>query len=240
LLGTFVAIGVIIALTCSFAPAGWTFAYNPISSTFLVQSEYVAWIFAVEVLQKFYRWVAGRETSPMLAATGIIAIAAGLSVPSTLQHFVFWRNPDHYFGHGKPFGKQLLSYDSETLSVMDFLTKDAQPGAVVLPANELLAPVLALTKCRVPVGYFSFGLVARSDYTRRETAEKDFWAAWRTGKVDGELLREAAVRYVIVSKRSEGLPATIPAAIAKVFENAEFVVFKVAPQTLSETIPETA
>jgi hypothetical protein len=240
LLGTFVAIGVIIALTCSFTPAGWTFAYNPISSTFLVQSEYVAWIFAVEVLQKFYRWVAGRETSPMLAATGIIAIAAGLSVPSTLQHFVFWRNPDHYFGHGKPFGKQLLSYDSETLSVMDFLTKDAQPGAVVLPANELLAPVLALTKCRVPVGYFSFGLVARSDYTRRETAEKDFWAAWRTGKVDGELLREAAVRYVIVSKRSEGLPATIPAAIAKVFENAEFVVFKVAPQTLSETIPETA
>ena len=41
LLGIFVVIGVVIALTCSFTPAGWTFRYNPISSTFLVQSEYV-------------------------------------------------------------------------------------------------------------------------------------------------------------------------------------------------------
>ena len=72
---------------------------------------------------------------------------------------------------------------------MDFLQTDAHPGDVVLPADNLIAPVLAFTKCRVPVGYFSFGLVARSDYTRRETAEKKFWNDWRLGKVEDGLLR---------------------------------------------------
>jgi hypothetical protein len=233
-------IGVVIALTCSFSPAGWTFRYNPISSTFLVQSEYVAWIFAVEVFQTFYQWAIRRGVYPALAAGGIMATAAGLSLPATVQHFVVWRHPDHYFGHGKPFGKQLLSYDSETLSVMDFLTKDAQPGAVVLPGGELLAPVLALTKCRVPVGYFSFGLVARSDYTRRETAEKQFWKDWRLGKVQQDLLREAGVRYIVVRKTSEGVPSTIPVIFSNVFENSEFAVFKVDPQRLSEKVPQTS
>ena len=68
LLAIFVVIGVIIALTCSFTPAGWTFRYNPISSTFLVQSEYVAWIFAVEVFQTFYQWAIRRGMYPALAA----------------------------------------------------------------------------------------------------------------------------------------------------------------------------
>jgi hypothetical protein len=91
----------------------------------------------------------------------------------------------------------------------------------------LSAPVLALTKCRVPLGYFSLGLVARNDYTKRETAEKKFWNEWRLGKVQDDLLREANVRYVVVSKQTEGLPATISASLSKVFENSEFAVFKV-------------
>jgi hypothetical protein len=49
----------------------------------------------------------------------------------------------------------LQNYDLETLNVIGFLTKDAQPGDVVLPGDNLLAPTLALTKCRVPIGYFS-------------------------------------------------------------------------------------
>ena len=82
-----------------------------------------------------------------------------------LQHFMFWRNPDHLFGTGKPFGKELQRYDAETLAVTDFLTKDAQPGDVVLSGDVLLA----LTNCRVPFGYFAYAAVARSDYSRRET-----------------------------------------------------------------------
>jgi hypothetical protein len=110
---------------------------------------------------------------------------------------------------------------------MDFLQADAHPGDVVLSVDNLNAPVLALTRCRVPVGYFSYGLVARSEYTRRETAEKKFWKDWRLGKVQGKLLREANVRYVVVSKQTEGIPATMPASVSKVFENSEFAVFKV-------------
>ena len=227
LLGIFVVIGVVVALTCSFVPAGWTFRYNPISSTFLVQSEYVAWIFAVEVFQTFYQWAIKRGMNPALAGGGIMAIVAGLSLPATVQHFVVWRDPDHFFGAGKPWGKQLLTYDPQTLAAMDFLQKDAHPGDVVLCDDTLIAPVFALTKCRVPLGYFSFGLVARSDYTRRETAEKKFWNDWRLGKVEEGLLREAKVRYVVVSKQTEGVPATLPASLSKVFENSEFAIFKV-------------
>ena len=239
LLGIFVVIGVVIALTCSFTPEGWTFRYNPVSSTFLVQSEYVAWIFVVEVCQTFYRWAVRRGIYPALAAGGIIATTAGLSLPATVQHFLVWRHPDHFFGAGKPWGRQLLTYDLQTLAAMDFLQKDAHPGDVVLCDDTLSAPVLALTKCRVPLGYFSSGLVARNDYTKRETAEKKFWNDWRLGKVQDDLLREANVRYVVVSKQTEGLPATIPASLSKVFENSEFAVFKVDPQRLSETVPQT-
>ena len=122
---------------------------------------------------------------------------------------------------------------------MDFLQKDAHPGDVVLCDDTLSAPVLALTKCRVPLGYFSFSLVARSEYTRRETAEKNFWNDWRLGTVQDDLLQEANVRYVVVSKQTEGVPATIPASLSNVFENSEFAVFKVDPQRLSETVPKT-
>ena len=155
-----------------------------------MQSKYVAWLFAVEVLQTLYRWAVARGMYPsVVAATGIVAIAIGLSVPATLQHFIYWRNPDHYFGNGKPFGKQLQNYDAETLAVIDFLTKDAQPGDVVLCGDELLAPVLALTKCRVPFGYFAYA----AGCTKRLHAKGD------CGK---EILERLAVR-----KGSRGLVA---------------------------------
>ena len=239
ILALFVLIGLLIALMFSITPAGWTFRYNPVSGTFLVQSKYVAWLFAVEVLQTLYRWAVGRGVYSSVAAAAFAAVAIGLSVPATVQHFIFWRNPDHFFGNGKPFGKQLQSYDAETLAVTDFLMKDANPGDVVLCGDELLPPVLALTNCRVPVGYFGYAAVARSDYTHRESEVKQFWNDWRLGNVQHDFVREAAVRYVVVRKTSEGLPATVPGIFSNVFENSEFVVFKVNPQRLNETVPRS-
>jgi hypothetical protein len=136
-------------------------------------------------------------------------------------------------------GKELKSYSLETLSVIEFLTKDAKPGDVVLSCNHLLAPILALTKCRVPLGDFSQFAVALSDYSQRQTAEKEFWRAWRLGKVRGEFLREVGVRYVAVRNQLDGIPAKIPPALSKVFENSEFAVFKVHPERLTETTPES-
>ncbi len=97
-LAVFVVIGLVIALTCNFTLAGWSPAYNQVSATFLGQSNYVAWIFAVEVLQTLYRWAVARGIYPGLAAAGIVTTAVALSVPATVQHFVFWREPDHLSG----------------------------------------------------------------------------------------------------------------------------------------------
>jgi hypothetical protein len=79
----------------------------------------------------------------------------------------------------------------------------------------------------VPVGYFSEGIVARNDYIRRQTAEKEFWKAWGLGEIRDEFLRDAGVRYIAVHKQSEGIPEEIPPALLKVFENSEYAVFKV-------------
>jgi hypothetical protein len=239
ILALFVVIGLLIALMFSITPGGWTFRYNPVSGTFLVQSKYVAWLFAVEVLQTLYRWAGDRGIYSSVAAATIAAIAVGLSVPATAQHFIYWRNPDHFFGNRKPFGKQLQSYDAETLVITDFLAKEAQPGDVVLCGDELLAPILSLTNCRVPFGLFAQAAVAQSDYTHRESAVKQFWKDWPPAKVQSDLLREANIRYILVRKTSDGLPATIPAFISNVFENSEFAVFKVDPQRLSETVSQT-
>lgn len=235
ILALFVVIGLLVALMFSITPAGWTFRYNPVSGTLFVQSKYVAWLFAVEALQRVYRWAVDRGVYSSAAAAAIAAIAIGLSVPATLQHFIFWRNPDHYFGEGKPFGKQLQSYDAEILSVTDFLTKDAQPGDVVLSGDDLFAPIFALTNCRLPFGYFAYAAVPRSDYTRRESAVKQFWKEWHLGKVQPDLLREAGVRYIVVRKTSDGLPTTPPAIISNVFENSQFAVFKVDRHDITET-----
>ena len=239
ILALFVVIGLLIALMFSITPGGWTFRYNPVSGTFLVQSKYVAWLFAVEVLQTLYRWAVDRGIYSSVAAATIAAIAVGLSVPATAQHLIYWRNPDHFFGNRKPFGKQLQSYDAETLVITDFLAKEAQPGDVVLCGDELLVPILSLTNCRVPFGLFAQAAVAQSDYTHRESAVKQFWKDWPSGKVQSDLLREANIRYILVRKTSDGLPATIPAFISNVFENSEFAVFKVDPQRLSETVSQT-
>ena len=239
ILALFVVIGLLIALMFSITPEGWSFRYNPVSGTFFVQSKYVAWLFAVEILQNLYRWAVGRGVYSSVAAATITAVAIALSVPATLQHFIYWRNPDHFFVNGKPFGKQLLSYDAETLAVIDFLSKNAQPGDVVMCEDELLAPVLALTKCRVPFGYFAYAAVARSDVTRRESAVKQFWKDWRLGNVQHDFVREVGVRYVVVRKTPEDIPATVSDIFSKVFENSEFAVFKVDSKHLSETGPES-
>jgi hypothetical protein len=234
-LAFFVVLGLLIALTYRVVPTGLKHAYNN-SAWFLAQSKYVAWIFAVEVLQRLYRHVVARGMPPRPVAGVIVVSAVALSVPATVQHFALERDP--YRLYGKRLGKESQSYSLETLSVIDFLTKDAQPGDVVLPGDNLLAPTLALTKCRVPLGDFSKYMVPLHDYSQRKTAEKEFWKAWRLGKVQDGFLREVGVRYVAVSKRTEGIPAMIPAALSKVFENSEFAVFEVRRKGLSGTAPK--
>ena len=163
------------------------------------------------------------------ASAGPPSALAATSTPST----VFAENPE---GSAVRSGS-ILVIDDEEINRHLLTRRLTHHGHVVLTADNLIAPVLGLTKCRVPIGYFALGLVARSDYTRRETAEKKFWTDWRLGKVEDGLLQDA--RYVVVNKQTEGIPPTIPASLSMVFENSEFAVFKVDPQRMSETVPKS-
>src|SRR6202035_1107845 len=156
--------------------------------------------------------------------------------PATVQHFTLEHDANSLYG--KPLRKELRSFGLETISVIDFLAKDAQPGDVVLSGANLLAPTLALTKCRVPISYFSNFQVAPSDYSQREAAEKEFWKAWRLGKVQEDFLRDVGVRYVAAQKQSEGIPEEIPTALLEVFENSEYAVFKVRATGFDQPIKQ--
>ena len=234
-LAFFVVLGLLITLTCGIVPAGLPLAYHN-NVWFLAQSKYVAWIFAVEVLQPLYRHLVARGAPPGPVA-GVITLSA-IALSCACDRAALRAGARSLPPLRRAIGEGVASYSLETLSVIDFLAKDAQLGDVVLPDENLLAPTLALTKCRVPLGYFSIYMVAQSDNRQRDTAQKEFWKAWRLGHVRGNFLRKVGVRYVAVSKQSKGIPAKIPAALRKVFENSEFAVFEVQGETLSETTPE--
>ena len=224
-LALFVVIGAVITLTCRIVPAGSVNAYNN-SVWFLAQSKYIAWLFAVEVLQRLHmRLVFGGARRAALVGIEITAAAMALSVPATIQHFALELDPQRIYG--KSVETEVQGYSKELLGVIQPLINAAQPGAVVLPDDTLLGPVLALTKCRVPVGFFSNFLVSRDDFMAREKAEKDFWKAWGRGEVQSELLREAKVRYIVFNKRSKGIPSILPASLAEVFSNSECALFEV-------------
>ena len=221
-LALFVVIGVVIGLTCRIVPATSLNAYNN-SAWFFAQSKYVAWIFAVEVLQGLYR-IVSRNVPPLFAALAVTTAAMVLSIPATVQHFALEANPQRVYG--KPVKPVVQSYSKETLDVIAQLRKTAQPGHVVLPEDDLLGPVLALTKCRVPMGYFSNFLVSNADHSEREKAQKDFWTAWGFGEVRSDLLREAKIRYIVCHKRIADGPSILP-GLLEIFSNSEFSLFEV-------------
>ncbi len=186
---------------------------------------------------KPYIGISLREAcGPRRSQRVITPSAIALSVPATAQHFALERDPSRLYG--KPLGKELQSYSLETLSVIDFLAKDAQLGDVVLPDENLLAPTLALTKCRVPLGYFSIYMVAQSDYRKGTRQRKNFG---RPGGWDMSAVTFYE-RWSSLRRRQQAIqryPSKNPRSpLRKVFENSEFAVFEVQGETLSETTPE--
>ena len=215
----FVVIGVVITLTCRVVPRGATHPYNN-SVWFFGQSKYVAWIFAAEVLQALYRRAVARGIDAALAGALIVLFAVALSVPATIQHFALQMRP--------PAPQALKRYDQETVGVANFLATHAPPGSVVLPGHNLLAPVLTLTSCRVPIGYFANTFVAESVYNRRKLAQDEFWKAWRRGIVRSTFLRDVGIAFVVASKQSDQIPGTLPGILSPVFANSQYAVFRVS------------
>ena len=149
-----------------------------------------------------------------------------LSVPATAYHFVFQ--------YKKPPIPDVRSYGAETLKIMDFLARESRPGDVVLPGRDLMGPVCALTRCRVPIGYFSTAQVSSRDFNLRKQEQSTFWEQWRAGQVQEEFLRATGVRYVAVRKDFEGVPRVLPAFLTQLFATSQFAVFKVNRGARSE------
>lgn len=223
-LALFVLTGLVIALTCRIVPADATNAYNN-SVWFLAQSKYVMWLFAVEVLQDIYRRFVIRGRGPAVVAFTLTTAAVALSIPSTIQHFLLESDPSRIYGLSIDSASQ--SYSKDVIEALAHLKEDAQPGDVVLPDGKLLGPVLALTKCRVPLGYFAAYLVSRNDLRERGKAERLFWRDWKSGRIRDEILKEANVRYIILNKQLENVPPVLPSAIVEIFANSECALFRV-------------
>lgn len=223
-LALFVVTGVIITLMVQIVPADSVNAYNN-SAWFLAQSKYVMWLFSVEVLQKLCRRSVIKRQSRAVVGFTLTTAAIALSIPSTVQHFLLERYPNRV--HGSSTNSANQSYSKDVVEALAHLKQEARPGDVVLPGKNLLGPVLALTKCRVPLGYFAMYLVSKNDFLERAKAEKMFWRSWKLGRIRDEILKEADVRFIILDKRSENVPSVLPSSIVEIFSNSEYALFQV-------------
>ena len=93
---------------------------------------------------------------------------------------------------------------------MNFLARNSHPGDVVLPGGNLLGPVCALTRCRVPIGYCPPRRSPRRTTKRGRSWQARFWKDWRSGKIKGEFLGTTHVRYITVRKQLEGFSTDPP------------------------------
>ncbi len=216
-LAFFVVVGVVITLTCRVVPKVATHPYNN-SVWFFGQSKYLAWIFAVEAMALFYERMVARGLRPILAEATILFVAAALSLPATVQHFALQMRP--------PPKTARQSYDRDLIDAMSYLSDNATPGEVVLPERSVLGAVLALTFCRVPIGYFADTFVSREAYEERKLAQSEFWEGWRNGKVRNEFLRDLNIRYLVVRRPPQGLPATLLTQLEQVYANESYAVLR--------------
>ena len=162
--------------------------------------------------------------SPTLSGPLLALFAVAISLPSAVQHFAILRNP--YLVYGKAIMMATDTYSRDVLAGMNYLKNNAKPGSVVLTDENLIGPVLALTKCRVPLGYFAPYLVSLSDLERREKEEKEFWYDWERGKVRPDLINDAKVDYLVVSKPNSDSARSLP-GLSKIFSNQECEIFRI-------------
>ena len=218
LLALFVLLGAGLTMTLRIVPAGLADGYNN-GGWFLVQSKYVAWIFAVAALQHFYRRSVARGTRPIVAGMFVALLAVTLSAPATAYHFASQ--------YKRPPIPDVRSYSLEMVEVMDFLAHNSRPGEVILPEASLMGPVCALTRCRVPIGYFANAQVSLLDFNRRNEQQSRFWKRWRSGLPEDSYLRTTGAEYVVVAKDGAGILNVLPPFLTQAFTTSHFAVFRV-------------
>lgn len=205
LLSAFVATGIAASLLFAvvFSDKAQNGQYDNIV-WFLVQSKYVAWLFAVEAILPLLRTAIPWKRT--LALTAIF----GLSVPSTIQFF-------HHMASDAPRAGSV-----EERNLFRFFQTQAVPGSVVLCRSELAIPLTAATPCRTPIDrLYTSSFVASAELDRRCADIDDFWRAWDQGIVNREILDRYQIAYAVCERR---FPE--PSPLRREYSDSRFVVYR--------------
>jgi hypothetical protein len=212
LLAVFVVVGAVLGLTVTLVPKGPAESYNN-AIWFYGQSKCVAWLFAVETAQHLLR-----TRIPSIAQWACVAaLSVAVSVPSTVQHFI-----------KVPSRSTFVLLSSATVNVIEFLRTTARPGEAVLSPPELIGPILAKTKCHVPVGPYAENSVPFAQFQHRSADIASFWRAWHGGSANLQILQTYGVNYLIIDKQHDSRRNVLP-ELRVIFENTEWRVYRVTP-----------
>ena len=209
MLALYVLAGIVLTLMLRIVPEGQGGYDNGV--WFFVQSKFVAWIFAVEVLRQGYERLRSVTVPPLLAGSALVLAVVTLAVPSTVQHFLV-------------LAEETAASDPEATRAAMFVASVAQRGDVVLSNQAVAARVLAFVPVRLPVGYFANTMVSADRYMHREALVIDFWRGWEAGDVRSDILRELGVRYISATTPDR---LSLPPGVVELYSRSGYVVLKV-------------
>jgi hypothetical protein len=209
MLAAFVGAGVVLGLSLSIVSG--THGSEPTNNEavwFLVQSKYVAWVLAVEVLQRLWRRGSPRQRPALMV---LVALAA---FPSAAQQL--WRSAVD----------PMDSLSADEAAGLRALAAASRPGDVVLADGRLSRGALALTRCHAPVPDLLLG----SSYMFRSPAERRlwegelslFWQDWREGRLRPEARSLFGAAYVLAPVVRDPRP---PGGATRLFENASLRLY---------------
>ncbi len=223
-LSVFVIVGFLLTMVLRVTPREFPSDYNN-SVWFYVQSKYVVWIFAAGQIAS---WLRGSKPAVRAA---VFALLIAMAVPSTLQFF---------YNHSTRGDLPVL--DAATMEMIDFFSAKAKEGKVVLSRQPPAMQLLALTRCRVPLGsdvYLS-SFASASELDRRSQEIEDFWKGLEAGRIRDDILEKYGTNYVLADKQDGAgliLDRSAKAGDAAfsglvsgqpVFENDRFRVYEVS------------
>ncbi len=208
MLAFFVVTGIIVTLMTRIVAEGHGYDNGV---WFFVHSKFVAWVFAAEVLRRWYERLRSRRLAPVLAGIVIGVPAIAIAAPSTVQHFVV-------------LSKEAAVNDPEATAAARFIAARALPGDVLLANQPVMARALALAPVRVPIGYFADSMVPQDEYKRREALVLAFWRDWESGTVRTDVLRDLHVRFVAAVRPGE---LSLPPGVKELYAKSAYVVLQI-------------
>ncbi|MHB1133473.1 MAG: hypothetical protein ACYC4L_13970 [Chloroflexota bacterium] len=220
-LALFAVLGPLLTLTWTVTARG----YDPEgqfnnAAWFLAGAEFVLWLPAVEALRGLTR-----RTNPFNRPVRV-GLFVTLSLITTLLLQMGLQT--HRSPALQPGASELIA----------FFQSACTKGEPVLSSQEVALPMVALTRCRVPIAVSIYETsFARPEERQRRLAQRDtFWAEWRAGRLDEGTLREYGVAYLVVEGENARQPTPAAAAAGQsggvinlrtVFANERYTVLAV-------------